>query len=53
MSAQQSAGMAQAQLPYALGQHMMGYSNQDPYKQLALQDSYQPYNAYNPVFNRL
>ena len=53
MSAQQAAGMAQAQLPYAIGQHMMGYSNQDPYKQLALQDSYQPYNAYNPVFNRL
>jgi len=53
MNAQQAAGMAQAQLPYALGQHMMGYSNQDPYKQLALQDSYQPYNAYNPVFNRL
>lgn len=40
MSAQQSAGMAQAQLPYALGQHMMGYSNQDPYKQLAMQAQY-------------
>ena len=40
MSAQQNAGMARAQLPYAIGQHMMGYSNQDPYKQLALQAQY-------------
>lgn len=40
MNARQSTGLAQAQLPYALGQHMMGYSNQDPYRQLAMQSEY-------------
>jgi len=44
MNAQQSTGMAQAQLPYALGQHLMGYANQeDPYKNVAAQ-----YNNGNP-----
>jgi hypothetical protein len=43
MNAQQSTGMAQAQLPYALGQHLMGYANQDPYKNVAAQ-----YNYGNP-----
>jgi hypothetical protein len=40
--------MAQAQLPYALGQHLMGYANQeDPYKNLAAQANY----SYAPRFN--
>ena len=43
MDARQSTGMAQAQLPYALGQHLMGYANQDPYKNVAAQ-----YNYGNP-----
>jgi len=40
MNAQQAVGMAKPQMLYGLGQHMMGYSNQDPYKQLALQAQY-------------
>ncbi len=40
MNAQQAVGMAKPQMLYGLGQHMMGYSNQDPYRQLAMQSEY-------------
>jgi hypothetical protein len=40
MNAQQAVGMAKPQMLYGLGQHMMGYANQDPYRQLAMQSEY-------------
>jgi|TARA_R110000824_G_scaffold98021_3_gene233936 hypothetical protein len=52
MNAQANAGFNQAQLPYSLGQHMMGYATADPYEQLRIQNStavgsQAPANLYN------
>jgi hypothetical protein len=40
MNANANAGMAQAQLPYMIGQGLMNYNRVDPYKQLASQSAY-------------
>ena len=40
MNANQMTGLAQAQLPYAIGQQLMNYNKVDPNKNLELQSKY-------------